>query len=144
MFQQPHLPQRTEHGGHQLGELHVLAQIGRIGRGRQADPLDVEPPGHVEPPARHALPSTGVQKAQSKVSLAVNDSGLLVSAPRHTCSTLCRCRSDSRISPWLGRKSLPMASRWSQCRIRTGGRWGEWKGLSMAGEADQLRRCGGT
>ncbi len=70
-------------------------------------PLDVEPPGHVKPPARTALPNTGVQKAQSKVSLSVNESGLAVSAPRQTCNTLCRCRSDSRIKPWLGRKSVP-------------------------------------
>ena len=34
-LQKPHLPERTEHGRHQLGELHVLAQIGGIGGRRR-------------------------------------------------------------------------------------------------------------
>ena len=82
-LQEPHLPERTEHGRHQLGELHVLAQIGRIGGRRQAAPLGVEPSGHVESPAaarlaQHRRAKGPIEGVACRVRLAA---GLLRAAP---------------------------------------------------------------
>ena len=49
-LQEPHLSKRTERRGDQFGELHVLANVRRVGRAGLGRRLAVKPAGHVQRP----------------------------------------------------------------------------------------------
>ena len=106
-----------------------------IGGGRQAGPLDVEPPGHVEPPAPARLAQHG--RAEGPIEGVAGGERFAARPPRRRARRAARsaaAATDSRIRPWLGRKSPVMASRWSQCSTRGAGRADEGRGRAARGE----------
>ena len=118
-FQQPHVPQRIQRAATSSANFTSSRRsLGSDVPARLGELTSKRPARYSIQPGHHLL-AMGVQKAQSTFSISVKRWLLSRLTPRHTCSTLCRSRRASRISPSLGWNSAPASSRWSQCKTST-------------------------